>query len=291
MKVHLETLSQNPPQSFSMMFDPRLSDLFFWHFHPEYELVYIEASQGTRHVGNHISTYHQSDLVLIGSNIPHLNFDYGLQTDYRKVVLHLKPSFVTDSLANVPELAGIELLFQRAKQGIAFKGALKSIIGTRLFAMKTQTPFDRYLQVLSVLEELAQASEYELLHSEPVESRYGAKEQKRLQRIYAFVDQNYTRKIPLEEVAAHCFLTKEAFCRYFKKHTTYTFTEFLNRYRITHAKRELLAGRSSSEACFLSGFESLSYFNRIFKKVTRETPSGFAKRSRGERFSKFKLDR
>lgn len=290
MKVQLETLSQNPPQSFSMLFDPRLSDLFFWHFHPEYELVYIEAPQGTRHVGSHISTYYKSDLVLIGSNIPHLNFDYGLQTDYRKVVLHLKPSFVTDSLSNVPELARIQSLFQRAQQGIAFKGALKASIGARLFAIKSQAPFERYLQVLSVLEELAQATTYELLHPEPVESRYGAKEQERLQRIYAFVDQNYTRKIPLEEVAAHSYLTKEAFCRYFKKHTTYTFTEFLNRYRITHAKRELLSGRSSSETCFLSGFDSLSYFNRIFKKVTGETPSGFAKRNRGERLSKFKVE-
>ena len=86
------------------------------------------------------------------------------------------------------------------------------------------------------------------------------------------------------------YLTKQSFCRYFKKHTTYTFTEFLNRYRITHAKRELLSGRSSSETCFLSGFDSLSYFNRIFKKVTGETPSGFAKRNRGELLSKFKVE-
>ena len=277
MKVQLESLKQDTPQSFSLMFNPRLSDLFFWHFHPEYELVYIEASQGTRHVGRHISSYRQSDLVLIGSNIPHLNFDFGLQTTYRKVVLHLKPSFVTNSLAQTPELSSIQNLLQRAQHGIAFTGDVKDRIGAQLFALEPLPAFQRYLQVLRLLEALTQADTFELLHSKPVESHFGHKEQERLQRIYAFVDQNYHRKVTLDEVAAYSYLTKEAFCRYFKKRTTYTFTDFLNRYRVTHAKRELLAGRSSSEACFLSGFESLSYFNRVFKKITGRTPTAFRK--------------
>ena len=75
MKIQLEAISSKD-SSFSLMFNPRLSDLFYWHFHPEYELVYIEASEGTRHIGDHISTYEKSDLTLICSNIPHLNFDY-----------------------------------------------------------------------------------------------------------------------------------------------------------------------------------------------------------------------
>ena len=53
---------------------PRLKNYFFWHYHPEYELVYVEASNGIRHVGQHISSFMESDLVLIGPNIPHLKF-------------------------------------------------------------------------------------------------------------------------------------------------------------------------------------------------------------------------
>ena len=89
MRIQLETIT-NQHRSFSMMLNPRLSDLFYWHFHPEYELVYIKGATGTRHIGDHISTYDGNDLVLIGSNIPHLNFDYGVKTDYQKVVVHLK---------------------------------------------------------------------------------------------------------------------------------------------------------------------------------------------------------
>lgn len=278
MKVQLETLGQQTGQSFSMLFNPRLSDLFFWHFHPEYELVYIEAPEGTRHVGSHISTYYKSDLVLIGAHIPHLNFDYGLQTDYRKVVLHLQSDFVHNNLSRIPELNSVQVLLDRAAKGVAFEGRIKKRVGERLFALEKENTFSRYLKLLDILNELAQTETYTLLHPQPVLNPYGAKEQQRLQRIYAFVDTHYHRKIPLEEIAAHCYLTKEAFCRYFKNRTTYTFTAFLNRYRITHAKRDLLAGRSISDVCYSSGFESLSYFNRTFKKVTGETPSAFAKK-------------
>ena len=276
--MQLETLGQQTGQSFSMLLNPRLSDLFFWHFHPEFELVYIEAPEGTRHVGSHISTYYKSDLVLIGANIPHLNFDYGLQTDYRKVVLHLQSDFVDHNLSKVPELAHVQALFDRAAQGVAFQGSVKKEVGERLFALDQDPPFDRYLQLLEILEILACTNSYELLHPKAVLNPYGTKEQQRLQRIYAFVDTHYQRKIPLTEVAAHCYMTKEAFCRYFKQRTTYTFTEFLNRYRVTHAKRELLAGQRISDVCYQSGFESLSYFDRVFKKITGETPSAYAQK-------------
>ena len=78
MKIQLEQINPDAKSSFRLLHNPRLNDLFYWHFHPEYELVYIEGANGTRHVGDHISLYEYSDLVLIGSNIPHLNFDYGM---------------------------------------------------------------------------------------------------------------------------------------------------------------------------------------------------------------------
>ena len=59
--------------------------------------------------------------------------------------------------------------------------------------------------------------------------------------------------------------------------TKLTFVEFLNHYRINHAKNLLIANKNVSEACFQSGFESLSYFNRTFKKVVKMNPSAFMK--------------
>ena len=82
----------------------------------------------------------------------------------------------------------------------------------------------------------------------------------------------------MTNIAASVHLSTPAFCRYFKKQTNMTFTEFVNQYRITQAKTLLLQDKSVSEVCYESGFESLSYFNKLFKKITGENPSVFKKR-------------
>jgi len=260
------------------MFNPRLSDLFYWHFHPEYELVYIEASEGTRHIGDHISTYEKSDLTLIGSNIPHLNFDYGIKTDYQKVVVHFKKDFFESHFQDTPELFSLAQLFEQSKHGIAFDVKIKADVGKKLFQLEKLKPFDQYIQILEILQILADSNDQNLLHKQPYRNKYSERDQGRLREIYAFVDKNYHQKITLDQVAAISNLSKEAFCRYFKKASQYTFVEFLNRYRVSQSKRLLMLGQSVGDACFKSGFESLSYFNRTFKKISQENPSDFRNR-------------
>ncbi|MEM9544923.1 MAG: AraC family transcriptional regulator [Bacteroidota bacterium] len=277
MKIQLETII-SPDRSFSMIFNPRLADLFYWHFHPEYELVYIECESGPRYVGSHHSTYTESDLVLIGSNIPHLNFDYGVKTEYRKVVVHLKKEFVESHFLDIPELASIQNLFQRSNYGLAFNSLMKQEIGAKLFELEHKSAFEQYLELVELLRNLSEIEEVELLHDRPYQNKVSEREQGRLKIIYNYVDKNYHQKITLDEVAKISNLTKEAFCRYFKKVSNYSFVEFLNRYRISQAKRILMSGKSVSAACYETGFESLSYFNRIFKKVANENPRDFRNR-------------
>ncbi|MGB5359215.1 MAG: AraC family transcriptional regulator [Eudoraea sp.] len=278
MKIQLEQINPDAKSSFRLLHNPRLNDLFYWHFHPEYELVYIEGANGTRHVGDHISQYDHSDLVLIGSNIPHLNFDYGIQSEYQKEVLHVSSAFKNKIFTEIPELTEVFELFEKSQQGIAFTGRTKINIGSRLKTLHVLAPFSQFLEILHIFSILATSEEYVLLHDYPVINKYSQKQQERLKNIYSFIDENYQRKIELKEVAALSNLSKEAFCRYFKNATGSTFTSFLNQYRISQAKRLLLKGRNISEACYDCGYESLSYFNRTFKKITNENPSDFKKR-------------
>ncbi|MFN4147737.1 MAG: AraC family transcriptional regulator [Runella sp.] len=277
MKTQIETLSIAPDRSFQVMVNPRMSDFFFWHFHPEFELVYIEGTDGTRHVGEHLSRYEGSDLVLIGSYIPHLNFDYGVKTPYKKIVVHWRPDFLDKTLAQTPELALIRKLFEQAAYGLSFDEATKRAVGPRLKQLSQCHHFEQFLELMSILQILAQSESVFFLHSKPVENQYHQKEQERLKRLYQFIDQNYQRKIEVDEVAELANLSKAAFCRYFKKMTRLTFTEFLNHYRINQAKRLLLLDKNVSETCFECGFESLSYFNRVFKKTTGANPLTFKK--------------
>jgi AraC-like DNA-binding protein len=279
LKVQLEHIAPNSKSPFRLLHDPKLNHLFYWHFHPELELVYIEGANAKRHVGDHISEFTESDLVLIGSNIPHLNFDHGVNTEYRKEVLHMKPSFKDMILEGLPELKQIEHLLELAKYGIAFYGDTKIEIGTLMKKLHEQEPFEFFMNVMNILKKLSTSTEFILLHKKPYRNKYNTKEQSRIRKIYALIDERYTGKISLDEVAQLCNLTKPAFCRYFKKATGNTFTTFLNQYRISQAKRLLLMGKNVSETCFECGFESLSYFNRSFKKITGENPSVFKKRA------------
>jgi len=283
MKLRLEEFTPDSDSSFRLIINPRLNDVFYWHFHPEFELVYIENANGTRHVGEHISRFEGSDLVFIGSYIPHLNFDYGVKTECEKVVVQIRQDFLGNAFANIPELAAVFRLFEKSKHGIAFGKETKLQLGERLKKLKDLGHFEQFLEILSIFQVLAQSHEITLLHPKPVENQHNKKEQERLKRIYNFIDQNYQQKIEVEEVANLSNLSKSAFCRYFKKITRLTFIEFLNHYRINQAQKLLLLDKNVTEACFESGFESLSYFNRTFKRVTGENPLSFKKKFLSEK--------
>ncbi len=282
MQIQLEEIKPDSGSSFNLLVNPRLSNFFYWHFHPELELVYIEGASGTRHVGEHISQYEGSDLVFIGSNIPHLNFDYGLKTDYEEIVVHIRHDFLGAAFTHTPELSKINQLFENSKLGVAFGLETKQQVAERLKKLPLLPYFEQFLEILAIFQILANAPQIELLHSSPFENQYTKKDQARMKRLYAFIDQNYERKIEIVEVANLSNLSEAAFCRYFKKMTRLTFTEFLNHYRINQAQKWLLLDKNISETCYDCGFESVSYFNRIFKKITNENPLAFKKRHLGK---------
>jgi AraC-like DNA-binding protein len=278
MNIQLEEIQVGSESSFHIMVNPNLSDFFFWHFHPEFELVYIEGANGNRHVGEHISQFVGSDLVFIGSNIPHLNFDYGIKTSYEKVVVHLPVDFLGNALLKTPELQKLNDLFENAKFGLAFSLETKILVAHRLKKLAELPYFEQFVEVLQILQILANAPEVEFLHTYKPENQHTKKDQERLKKLYALIDENFERKIDITEVAELSNLSDAAFCRYFKKMTRLTFTEFLNHYRINQAKKLLIQDQNISETCFSTGFESLSYFNRTFKKITKENPLAFKKR-------------
>jgi len=278
MKTELEHINPGSGSSISIMVNPDLSDFFFWHFHPEFELVYIEGADGNRHVGNHISRFKGSDLVLIGSYIPHLNFDYGIRTPYEKVVVHIQPEFLQRTFDTTPELKAINQLMTLSKQGIAFGEKTQKQIRIRLKNLSSLKGFEKFLELLDLLNILSQADDKTLLHSKPVKNQFNTRDKDRLDKIHAFIDEHYQRRIDIQEVANLSHLTKPAFCRYFKKITKLTFTQFVNHYRIDKSKKLLLSGKNVTETCFSSGFESLSYFNRTFKKITGTNPISFRSR-------------
>lgn len=277
MKIQKEIVLPDPGQSFKL-FTPSLKNYFYWHYHPEYELVYVEAQTGIRHVGQHISSFINSDLVLIGPNIPHLNFDYGLQTEYRQVVVQLKENFMGDAFKETPEFNAIEQLFKKAYLGLSFDGDTKRTVAEKLRKMQQLDHFQQLLCLLEVFQLLANTEEVTELNQQDTSIKLFLNDKIRMGSVYEYIHANYNETPDVNEAAAQVHLTTPAFCRYFKKQTKMTFTDFVNQYRITQAKTLLLQAKSVSEVCYEVGFESVSYFNKLFKKIAGVNPSEWRKK-------------
>ncbi len=276
MKIQREEVLPNRGQSFKL-FEPSLKNYFFWHYHPEYELVYVEADAGIRHVGWHVSSYVGSDLVLIGPNIPHLNFDYGLKTEYRQVVVQVKEHFLGDAFQQTPEFSSIHRLFKQAYLGLSFTGGTKKQVAERLNDMQHSNQFEQLLRLLDIFQILATTEEFVQLNDQDTSVKLFMNDKIRMSTVYQYIHEHYNKNPDVNEVASQLHLSTPAFCRYFKKQTSMTFTDFVNQYRITQSKTLLLRDKSVSDACYEVGFESLSYFSKLFKKIAGENPSDFKK--------------
>ncbi len=280
MKLKLEDARPDQQSSFRLL-TPKLHDHFYWHYHPEYELIFIEGADGNRHIGEHIAKFEGSDLVFIGPYLPHLNFDYGLRTDYQKVVVQLKEDFLGSQFMQAPELTDVRSLFERARQGIVFHGETKMQVGNMLQAMTGERHFRQLMLLLDIFQLLAISNEWTPLQAAAIEHTYDLKAEQRMKQVHYHVAEHFIRKISVQELAAMTYLSEAAFCRFFKKMSSLTFTEYLNRYRIHQAKQLLLQGHSVTDTCFQSGFESLSYFNKTFKKLAGMNPMQFKQQVRG----------
>ena len=163
MNIELEKIvPSDKKSSFSWMINPKLNDFYFWHFHPEFEIVYIEALAGTRHVGDHISKFQDSDLVMIGSNIPHLNFDYGIKTAYKKTVLHISPDFLAFELEHTPELLDFIPLFEKMKYGVAFGKETQEEVKDLFLNAHKLSYFEQYICILRIFKILVESQDFSL---------------------------------------------------------------------------------------------------------------------------------
>ena len=74
----------------------------FWHFHPEVELVYVNKGQGKRHIGSHLSYFNNSQLLLIGANLPHNGFTDRLTINGSETLVQFKPEFLGEHFFDIP---------------------------------------------------------------------------------------------------------------------------------------------------------------------------------------------
>jgi len=250
----------------------------FWHFHPEIELVYINKGKGKRHIGNHISYFNNSQLILIGSNLPHNGFTDRLTSSGTETLIQFLPEVLGDIFLNMPEMHDIAQLFELAKKGILYKPETKKLVGPKIEKLIEFQGITRILKLLDILSDLAKVEDYIILNADGYALETKQQDNDRINKIYKYINTNFQRHITLDEIADNVSMTVPAFCRYFKKTTGKTFTKLVNEIRIVHATKLLSESNSSiADICYECGFNNFSHFNKQFKEFTGKSAFNYRK--------------
>lgn len=112
-------------------------------------------------------------------------------------------------------------------------------------------------------------------HQSPFAVFHGMKdhEDKTILQAQEFIEQHYTGKLPVNQLAAQSHLTRRTFERRFKKATYFTVVEYIQRVKIEAAKKYLEIGRKSiAEVMAEIGYTDTQTFRTIFKRITDMTP-------------------
>lgn len=249
-----------------------------WHYHPEIELIFVCGGSGKRQIGSNISYFSDGDLVLMGSNLPHCGMtNENTNNDY-EMVIQFKPDFLGEHFFGLPEMQRISALLEKSKAGIVFSENIKKEIGEKIVEMHESSSLEKLVKFLEILDTLASTSDYRILNAGKYYLQTQVEDNERINLIFNYVKDHFKEQITLEQVADLANMRVPSFCRYFKKITNKTFTQFVNEYRITHSLK-LLAEQplSITEICFESGFNNFSYFNKTFKEYTQKSPSQYRK--------------
>jgi AraC-like DNA-binding protein len=250
----------------------------FWHFHPEIEMVYVNGGSGKRHIGNHLSYYQSGDLVLIGSMLPHTGFTDRLTGNDSETIIQFDSDCFGAGFFGLEEMQDISQLLYRAKAGIAFRGKAKEEIGARMEKLVWLDKFAKVIELLCILQDMAWTEEYDVLNADGYTFEVENTDNNRINVIYDYVQNNFKEVISLDEIAELANMTVPSFCRYFKRISGKKFTRFVNEIRIVHACKLLTEQQLSiTNISFESGFNNISHFNRIFKDITKKSPSDYRK--------------
>lgn len=250
------------------------------HYHPEYELILILKGSGKKFVGDAISEFNDGDLSFFGPNLPHTFYNKHLSSDrdIHQIVVQFYEDFLGAGFFDKRPFKLIKALFSRSVLGCSFTGNTLQAVSRKIKGLLEMDETEIIIQLLSILDILSKSSEYTLLSSIGFSNDFDPKESERMSAVYEYILHHFREDIPLSDIASQACLSPQAFCRYFKKYTRKTFSEFLIEVRIGHACR-LLQERSLSisQISLDAGFNNVSYFNRKFKSITRKTPVEYQK--------------
>jgi AraC-like DNA-binding protein len=243
------------------------------HFHNEIEMLLIEKGSCVVKIGNDTFSAKPGDMFFVNPLEKH-SITRDTEDEYFHRCICFDTELIADKSLRAHILNGELLIPHRFECG---KSDTKILTESFLklfevsFNNKTSLSLESVIYISAIFLHLVDNS---LL----LQKFHSKKEKEFCYKTEKYISENYDKKISSKDIAEALFYSQNYFCRAFKNHFDVSFTDYLNIYRIYKAKEFLIQGKTSvaeiSEKC---GFESPTYFARIFKKHIGMTPSEFQK--------------
>lgn len=242
---------------------------FFMHYHPEYELTYIEKGTGQRIIGNVFSHFSEGDLVLLTPNIPHTWC--GNEIESKATIIQFSEKFARTFFA-LKEFEPIKQLLDSTESAFVFNS---DAIASDIKKISLLKGMAKLMCLLEILDYLSSQPTERILAST---SHFSRETENRINKVCLFIQQNIQKQLDLSEISSLVYMSESSFCKFFKKMTGKTFTEYINLVRIEIVSNKLLyTDLPINQIASNYGYESQTYFNRIFKKLKGCSPAEFRK--------------
>lgn len=250
------------------------------HIHEELELNFIEHAAGARRiVGDSTETIGDYELVLIASPELEHGWEQGdcRSQDIREITIQFSAASLPDVLLQKNQFDTIRRMLQRARRGLAFPMSAILQVYAKLEALARQEKgFHAVLQLLEVLYELSLSDGARELSSSAFSRSENRSESRRVARVQQYIAQHFQEDIRLETLADLVGMTPVGFSRFFRQRTGCTLSDYLIDQRIGHAARLLVDSEQTvAEICYDCGFNTLSNFNRLFRRRKGCSPTEF----------------
>ena len=248
------------------------------HCHEELELNFIMNAKGAKRVvGDHIGEIDDLELVLVGSNLPHVWQTHKCKSkDIREITIQFHKDLFDEKFLRRNQLSFIRNMLEKSAKGIQFSTQTIQQVAPRLTILSQKQGFDSVLELLSILHDLSISRNMHTLSDATFSNAELSYNSRRIERAIEYMNQSFQKSITLTEVSKLANMTDVSFSRFFKARTGITFMDSLLEMRLGHASRLLIdTTQSVAEVAYNCGFNNISNFNRLFKKKKGCTPKEF----------------
>lgn len=247
---------------------PRYEMPFHWHV--EYEMIIVKKGQLKLILDGKSFYVNEGESAFISGGVVHGGIPE--ECEYYCIVFDLAALFKDVALCS----KSVAIFLTNADCFTGVYGAERkqsAIMREILYSMQNRdNGYD--LNVIGLLWKLLGA-----FVSEPVISegeQINKSQRQKLKDVLSYIRKNIDKNITLEELAQVSGMSPRYFCRVFKSMTGRTPIEYVNYYRIETASQMLITtGESVTDIALNCGFNDMSYFSKMFKKLKGINPSKF----------------